>query len=299
LQRVGDLEDILAQLEPALGAPQGEVVPLRGGITNRNYRAKLGGVEYVIRRHGRDTDLLGIDRRAERLASETAAQLGIAPAVLASFDGGLVTRYVPCAAMSATDVADRVAEIARALRRFHDCGLVLPTRFWVPDLLADYERIVRARGGRVPAGFEQTVVASERIAAVLPLRSERPCHNDLLCGNIIRADDDERLLIVDWEYAGMGHPSFDLGNLSVNNGFEADDDERLLTAYDGSPPTDRRRAELALMRVLSDAREAAWGAVQAGLSELDFDFEGYARSHFERLLATVEEPDFEAWLAAA
>ena len=34
--------------------------------------------------------------------------------------------------------------------------------------------------------------------------------------------------IVDWEYAGMGNRYFDLGNLSVNNGFDEADDERLL-----------------------------------------------------------------------
>jgi thiamine kinase-like enzyme len=293
------VDDILAQLEPALGPPQGPVAPLQGGITNRNYRATLGGEEYVIRRHGRDTELLGIDRAAERIASGMAADLDIAPQVVAAFDGALVTRYVPCAPLDGGEAAARAAELAGALRRFHESGLQLPTRFWVPDLLAEYARIARERGAALPDGYEQTVTAAERIAAVVPLRSERPCHNDLLPGNLIHAQRDDRLLIVDWEYAAMGHPSFDLGNLSVNNGFDAAADERLLSAYDGSPPSDRRRAELALMRVLSDAREAAWGVVQGALSELDFDFGGYARTHFERLLATVEEPEFEAWLAAA
>ena len=38
----------------------------------------------------------------------------------------------------------------------------------------------------------------------------RPCHNDLLNANFI--DDGTRIRIVDWEYAGMGDPFFDLGN---------------------------------------------------------------------------------------
>ena len=50
------------------------------------------------------------------------------------------------------------------------------------------------------------------------------------------------MLIVDWEYAGMGHPCFDLGNLSVNNDFDEAADERLLRAYYGEPPTDAARA---------------------------------------------------------
>ncbi len=75
----------------------------------------------------------------------------------------------------------------------------------------------------------------------------------------------------------MGDPRFDLGNLSINNAFDEAADERLLRAYNGEAPSDRARAALRLMRVLSDAREAAWGVVQATVSELDFDFEGYAR----------------------
>ena len=43
----------------------------------------------------------------------------------------------------------------------------------------------------------------------------RPCHNDLLNANFI--DDGARIRIVDWEYAGMGDPFFDLGNFSINH----------------------------------------------------------------------------------
>jgi hypothetical protein len=53
------------------------------------------------------------------------------------------------------------------------------------------------------------------------------------------------------------------------------------------------------MRVLSDAREAAWGVVQSQVSELDFDFAGYAEEHFRRLQGAVEQPHFDEWLACA
>ena len=102
-----------------------------------------------------------------------------------------------------------------------------------------------------------------------------PCHNDLLTANFL--DDGERVRIVDWEYAGMGDRFFDLGNLSVNNGFAEADDERLLAAYFGEPSTPRRFAALRLMRIMSDFREGMWGVVQTAISALDFDFDGYAR----------------------
>jgi thiamine kinase-like enzyme len=296
---VSRLEEILQRLEPSLGPLTGEPAPLTGGITNHNFRVTLGGVECVVRVHGKDTDMLGIDREAERLASETAAALQIAPALLAAQEDCLVTRFVPSDAVDAREIAERACEIARALRAFHDSPAALPTRFWVPDLLEEYGARIRARGVRVPRQYGAAAAVAARIAAALAPWHARPCHNDLLASNIIRARDRERLLIVDWEYAGMGHPCFDLGNLSVNNDFDDADDERLLSAYHGRPPSDGRRATLALMRILSDAREAAWGVVQAEVSELDFDFDRYARTHFERLHGAIEQPQLEEWLAAA
>ncbi len=292
------LTHIVERLERSIGPLTGEPRELDGGITNRNFRVRLGEQDYVVRRPGKDTDLLGIDRAAERAANETAAGLGIAPAVAAVLDDCLVTRFVACRALAEGELAGRVEEIASALRAFHDSGVRLPARFWVPDLLDEYAAIAAARGGELPREYESARSAAARIAAALPLREPRPCHNDLLPGNVISASADGRLMLVDWEYAAMGDARFDLGNLSVNNGFDEAADERLLRAYDGAPPTDARRASLALMRVMSDAREAAWGVVQAAVSELAFDFPGYAREHFARLRETVARREFDEWLAA-
>jgi thiamine kinase-like enzyme len=123
-----------------------------------------------------------------------------------------------------------------------------------------------------------------------------PCHNDLLPANFLRG---ERIVIVDWEYAGMGDRFFDLGNLAVNNEYEDDDEERLLEAYFGEPATPRRRASLKLFRFMSDFREAMWGVAQGTLSELDFDFDAYASKHFERMSATSSDERFGSLLEEA
>jgi thiamine kinase-like enzyme len=296
---VGELDEIVARLGSTLAPLRGEPRELDGGITNRNFRVTLGDDDYVLRRPGKDTELLGIDRGAERIANEAAATLGIAPAVVATLDDCLVTRFVDCRSLSADELAADVEQIARSLRRFHDCGVRLPARFDVPKLLGDYAATVRSRGAALPQEYAETQRVAARIGAVLASDRPQPCHNDLLAGNVIRSLGDGRLMLVDWEYAGMGDARFDLGNLSVNNGFDEAADERLLSAYHGAPPSDAQRAALKLMRVLSDAREAAWGVVQGELSELEFDFAGYAREHFERLRAAVAQPLFDEWLASA
>ena len=105
--------------------------------------------------------------------------------------------------------------------------------------------------------------------------------------------------ILDWEYAGMGDRYFDLGNLSVNNGFDEDEDERMLTAYWQQECTPRRFAALRLMRIMSDFREGMWGVVQTAISELDFDFVAYADEHLGRVEAAFADPRVERWLRDA
>ena len=57
------------------------------------------------------------------------------------------------------------------------------------------------------------------------------CHNDLLPANIL--DDNERIWIVDWEYAGMGNPLFDLAGVSANCCYSEEQEIALLESYRG------------------------------------------------------------------
>jgi thiamine kinase-like enzyme len=264
-----------------------KVEPLGGGITNRNFRVEVGGECFVLRIGGEDTQLLGIDRSAEHAASCMAAELGLAPEVVAFLEpeGYLVTRYVQ-GEVGKVDVE----RVGAALRKLH-AGPAIPSRFDSFRVVEAYRAIARERGVSVPSAYGPASELAQRIERqrreAAPLR---PCHNDLLDANFI--DENGRLWIVDWEYAGMGDPFFDLGNFAVNHGLDEEGERALLTSYgneDGEA--------LALMRFMSDFREAMWGVVQQALSTLDFDFHAYADEHFERLERTAAEPRFRAALA--
>jgi thiamine kinase-like enzyme len=280
---VSDLEGLLARLEQRLGAITAGPAVLDGGITNRNYRVSFAGRDCVVRLPGKDTSLLGISRPAERQANQAAAALGLAPEVVAAEDDCLVTAFVAAEPSDPEPLAAAPEAVGRALRRFHDSRLELPVRFWVPDLLDAYAEVVRARGGALPAQYESARALARRLAKVVPLTEPVPCHNDLLPANVLRGSDG--VMLVDWEYAGMGHRMFDLGNLAVNCQFDRVAEIRLLTAYCDHPPSESEHEALRLMRLMSDAREAAWGVVQGVVSTLDFDFQAYAAAHFERLSA--------------
>ncbi len=254
---------------------------LGGGITNRNFKVEVAGDEFVLRVGGKDTELLGIDRTAEHAASRVAAELGLGPEVIAFVEpeGYLVTRFVD-GEVGKLDVE----RVGAALHRLHD-GPAIPGRFDSFRVVETYRATALEHGVAVPAAYERAKELADRVERRRSGAPVVPCHNDLLNANFI--DDGVRLWLVDWEYAGMGDPFFDLGNFAVNHELAEDGERALLDAY-GSNDGDA----LVLMRFMSDFREAMWGVVQLAISELDFDFDAYAQEHFERLERTAAEPRF-------
>jgi thiamine kinase-like enzyme len=297
-----ELAAALAALEAELGRPEGEPAPLDGGLTNRNFRVRLGGRDCVVRLLGAGTGMLGIDRATERAAMAAAAAAGVGSPVLAHLAEPpcLVTGFLPGRALAPADLATpgMLEQAAAALRAFH-AGPPLPTAFDAFAVVAGYAATIRARGGALPEGHDELSAAAEEIRAALtgPEHAPVPCHNDLLPANLLH--DGARVMILDWEYAGTGDRYFDLGNLAVNGELGSADEERLLAAYWGEPCPPRRLAALRLMRIVSDFREAMWGYVQVVLSDLDFDFAGYGEQHAARLRAALADPRLPGWLAAA
>ena len=285
------------QKVPELAGRALTLTALSGGITNRNFRVDAAGTDdrWVIRLAGNDTHLLGISREVEHAATVAAAEVGVGPEVTAFIrpEGYLVTRFI--VGSPVTDEAvhrpETLRRVADSLRRIHD-GPAIPGLFIPLRIVEAYRALAMARGVRIPPEYDAASAVGRRIEIALlanPIEL-RPCHNDLLNANFI--DDGTRVRIIDWEYAGMGDPFFDLGNFSINHELTPDEDEILLTAYDGTIRPDRL-ARLTLMRIVSDFREAMWGVLQQGVSTLDVDFVAYASGSFERLLANAARPRFE------
>ncbi len=296
------LDALLARLRPLLGEPDGSPEALGGGITNYNFKVRLGGSEYVVRVTSPDSAHLLIDRQAEHAASLVAARLGVGPGVAAFLPDAacLVTRFIPGRPIPPEELRSPaiLPQAAAAVRAFHE-GPEIPATFSAFRVVETYAQTASARGAVIPPAYRDARRIAGEIEAALegPEHRPVPCHNDLLNANMIH--DGSRVRIVDWEYAGMGDRYFDLGNLSINNGFEEADDERLLAGYFGQPCSPPRFAGLRLMRIMSDFREAMWGVVQTVISKIEFDYPAYAARHFERLSSSAADSRYPAWLAAA
>jgi thiamine kinase-like enzyme len=87
----------------------------------------------------------------------------------------------------------------------------------------------------------------------------RLCHNDLGRGNFI--DDGTQLWLIDWEYAGVGDPYYDLAFIAHNNRLSPEEEAELVQAYAGQyHPRDLEH--LARMKVAHDFFHVFWYASQ-------------------------------------
>lgn len=294
------LSEVIARVPEWAGASDLAVTPLGGGITNRNFRVDVGGESFVVRISGANTGLLGIRREAEYAANRAAAAIGVAPEVVQFLqpEGTLITRFIHGRALTPEEIGhpENIRRVAEILKRIHAMPPV-PGVFSPFRIVEAYAEIGRRHNVPLPGNFTWLLERKQEIEDAFRRHPfvPRPCHNDLLIGNFL---DDGEIRVLDWEYAGMGDVTFDLANFAVNHAFSDAQDRILLEAYYGAA-TPACTARLRLMKAMSDFREAMWGIVQIGISQLDFDFRDYADKHFRRMTERMNDTGWQHWIQEA
>jgi thiamine kinase-like enzyme len=281
---IPELDDVVGRVPMFATAEEVSSEQLSGGLTNVSHLVTVDGETFVVRVAGGDTPVLGIDRAREAAAIHNASAAGISPETVAFLlpEGHSVTRYLPNARPVTLDEARSdgyLRRIAERLRQIHD----LPAIDGEFDPYSDIERwlaIAEQRGidrSRRLDGLLRRI-EKVRLDRMLALDASVLCHNDSYYLNVL--DDGETLWVIDWEYAGMGDPMYDL----AANAFElpATGKDTLLQAYFGET-NDDLRATLDDMIAVFLAWNVAWSMVQEHDSDTDYDYLAYA----EQLLNLV------------
>ncbi len=292
-----DARSALATI-PALAAYDGPLERM-GGLTNRVYRAG----DHVLRLPGAGTDDY-IDRKNEAVAAEAAAKAGVSPALIHAdaATGLMVTRYVEGAVtMTPSSFRSRKGAPSRAawaFRKLHSSDAVFPFRFELFAMIDDYLSILSGKDVALPDGYHGILAEAETVRAALarhpvPLA---PCHCDPLCENFL--DTGDLMWIVDWEYSGMNDPMWDLGDLSVEAGFEPAQDEEMLLAYFDGPPSLQDHGRMVIYKAMCDLLWTLWGLIQLANENPADDFRAYSDGRFARCRALMASPEFEVHLKA-
>jgi aminoglycoside phosphotransferase (APT) family kinase protein len=230
--------DLEACLPAALRGPTTTITRIAAGLSGAGvYRVEAAGQPFVLKIAADEPRWRGV-LHVQRLAADA----GLAPAIVhvdearrAVLSAFVADRSFP---MRYGDPRTRDAAIAllgRTLRRVHD----LPRS---PDIETRDSGALLASFAANLADFALPAFVTDAIArarAEAPPPCDRPAvlsHNDVNPTNLVL--DGERLVLVDWDTAGLNDPYYDLATISVFLRMDDATCRALLAAHDGdaAPP---------------------------------------------------------------
>ena len=105
----------------------------------------------------------------------------------------------------------------------------------------------------------------------------KACHNDLVAENFIK--NEKRMYLIDWEYAGMNDPMWDVAAHLLECEFSAEEEELFLHYYfEGDICTKVHRQKILIFKICQDVLWSTWTIAKEMKGE-DFGTYGLDRLH--------------------
>lgn len=282
-----DIPIIIELLQQVLGNGDYLYLSRLGGLTNRSYKVTMKNhAEYLVRIPGFGTERL-INRLDERKSNELACKLGLDSKLLYfSDDGKKVMTFIPNVQETTKEQLKKMENISQAaniFRKLHTCGEDTGVRFEVFEMASMYENLIEQSGIHLHDDYQankKMVMFIKDELDAKGLIQRVPCHNDPLIANWV-LDVKNKLYLIDWEYAGMNEPMWDLSCLSIEADYTETEDDALMRMYFNHEPTLEERKRFIATKLYVDFLWTLWG-----LTRVPYDgqfMQEYADSRYQRL----------------
>jgi aminoglycoside phosphotransferase (APT) family kinase protein len=236
--------------------------PLTAGLVNESWRVRRAGRDYAMRLATGEGRALGLDRAWECRVSRLAGEAGVGPVIRGCepSEGILVAEWAPGCAWSADQVREPgcIESMAQLLHRVHALPAPLPARCSDPaGWIAFYEAQLR-RCGQAEVRLRGAACARLSRLAGQPPSAAVLCHGDLHRENVAVG---ARAVLLDWEYAHVAEPFWDLAGWIANNDGDARFAHEVLARYLRHAPSPAEAARLADAAWLYDYVGYLWSLV--------------------------------------
>ena len=210
------------------------VEKLDSGLSNQSFRIVAGSRDVVVRIpvNGDRPARLSWARELELLRILGRARIAPPLDYLDTDTGVCITHTIHGRHWSPKEARapDNMQRLANKLRTLHELELDLP-RYQPWTAARDYLQQLEPLDPELRShAAELEHLAREHQDRRQP---RQPCHNDLMLANII---DDGELWLLDWEYAALGDPIFDLASVAVFCEFDESASRDWLKSYTENPP---------------------------------------------------------------
>ena len=272
---------------------------LTGGITNRLYRVRTSkGEEYVVRHYGDKTELF-INRDVEMENLQRMEVCGVTPKLIKYLPDKRITivEYIPGLPLKNQDfMNERFWElIVRPIKIVNRSRVVLPFVFHPKVEVKRLYKILEGMNLNYPEfdlkGTINILVKIDEIAQI-PHSQYVPCHNDLLADNFILVSDEgkykEPMYLIDWEYAGMGTPYYDLADMFQEILVPREIEENILRIYWEDENMNYNIYMTNLFKPFPDIYWFLWSLIQLNISSIEFDYYNYGKIKYENAKKNIK-----------
>lgn len=293
----GDIELVKALTKKVLGTDELESFERMGGLTNHTYKISVNGGElYVARVPGEGTEEM-INRNDEKVSTELACNLNIdAELLYFGDDGTKLTKYVKGAKTLSPEIMQEehsYTEAAKIFAKLHNCGVDTKVPFEVFDMADSYEKVIYSNNVPMYDDYEDVKAQVMKIKNYVDSTNDIklvPCHNDSLCENWI-FDEDGRLYLIDWEYAGMNDGWWDVADVSIEAHLNEEQDMKFVTAYLGHEPNKNDMNRFIANKLYLDYLWTLWGKTRVPFDGQEM--EDYATERYIRLKENLNKFNME------
>jgi len=292
-------EDFI-QLMPEWKGIDLRVDVLTGGITNKLYRVQLpDGRAYVVRFYGKKTELF-IDRDIEMRTIRQLEGLGVSPRLIKYLPERKVTivEYIPGTPLKNEDFLreDLLERIVRPIKIIHQSHVQLPRIFDPLKEVKDLYRKLVDLGQVYPEfNIPGTLSILEVLFSKLRIspRDFVACHNDLLADNFILVQDREKyrepIYLIDWEYAGMNTPYYEMSDMFQEILVPRQIEEKILRIYWEDQEMEEHIFKTDLFKPFPDIYWFLWSLIQFNVSSIPFDYYNYGKPKYENALKNIQK----------
>jgi len=285
--------DSCINLMPELKGLDLDIQELKGGITNKLYRVKSSdGGDYVFRIYGDKTNLF-INRDVEMENLRRMEPSGVTPRLIRYLpqQNTTVVEFIPGYVLNNEDFLKESLweSILRPVRIIHRSGIKLPFVFHPLTEVKRFHGILEGVNSHSYPEFD--IDGSVRILEKITDLCERsrarfvPCHNDLLADNFVLRQrtpkSTEPMVLIDWEYAGMGTPYYDIADMFQEIGVPRKIERSLLEIYWDNKDVSYHEYMTNLLKPFPDIYWFLWSLIQLNISTLLFDYYSYGRVKYE------------------
>jgi len=288
----------LIGLMPQWLGKEATVLPIFGGITNRNFKILIDDVPFFVSISGHNTHLLDVNWYNKSYNARICGEAGISPKLIRRFSQqkALVFQFLslPLCTIESLNTSAVQQRLVNSLKVLH-CGGKFKQDFDMFSLIKLYMGNIEKLNLKLPpeyGKFKKTIWAIGEVLA--PYRDILvPCHNDLVPENMM--DDGVFVFLYDFDYSGNNDPCFDLGSVSIEAGYDDMQVRDLACAYWGFD-SEQIVARIQLHGIMGAVGWSLWSVIQATVSDIDFDFETYVLHRWNQALERMESDAFDEWL---